>query len=220
MSSARAAKRSWAAYPVRRTRTWTRPSPPPAGPSTTGRGRASPSRIGSPPWRRSSTACWRARTSSTALLNSSVGAEPQASTEGTILRTQDGLLPSFLPEYRFYPWRRGDTWTAVAARYYADAGGLERLQRANEGRTEVTPGEKILVPVIDLDAAPDATRAPAVPARTTNASTYVVVDGDSLWAIAKKVYGEGSRWEQIFEANRDQLASGDDLRVGQVLRVP
>lgn len=156
------------------------------------------------------------------LLNSSVGQEPTASTAGTILLTQDGLFESYLPEFRFYAWRQGDTWSSVAARYYADAGGVERLQRANEGRERIAPGDKILIPVIDLDAQADRTTRPAaVPTRTTSsASTYVVVEGDSLWKIAEKVYGSGMRWREIFEANTDQLASQDDLRLGQVLRVP
>jgi nucleoid-associated protein YgaU len=161
------------------------------------------------------------------LLHSSIGEEPVASIEGTILVTLEGLLPSYLPEYRFYHWRRGDTWESIASRYYGDAGQVERLHRANEGRSDVASGMKILVPAIDLDAAVDTqSRTPAIPSTSSgqlavgSSGSYTVVDGDSLWKISKKVYGQGARWQELFEANRDKLASQDDLQTGQVLRIP
>jgi nucleoid-associated protein YgaU len=54
---------------------------------------------------------------------------------------------------------------------------------------------------------------------------YIVQQGDSLSAIAKKVYGEreGNKLTNInalFEANRKTLASVDELQVGQKLIVP
>lgn len=38
------------------------------------------------------------------------------------------------------------------------------------------------------------------PAKST-ARTYTVKKGDSLWAIARKVYGKGSLWQKIYNAN-------------------
>lgn len=49
---------------------------------------------------------------------------------------------------------------------------------------------------------------------------YTVVAGDTLSRIARKVYGDGARWQAIFEANRDVLPRPDALRPGQVLRIP
>lgn len=51
-------------------------------------------------------------------------------------------------------------------------------------------------------------------------NTYKVVSGDTLSAISRKVYGTTSRWREIFEANRDILRSPNDLRVGQLLKIP
>ncbi len=50
--------------------------------------------------------------------------------------------------------------------------------------------------------------------------TYVVRPGDSLSKIANKVYGDGSKWHRIQDANRDSLGDGVNLRVGQVLIIP
>src|SRR6188474_688528 len=48
--------------------------------------------------------------------------------------------------------------------------------------------------------------APAVPAPVATSGsgkTYVVVKGDSLSKIAKREYGDASKWRRIYEANKD-----------------
>jgi len=51
-------------------------------------------------------------------------------------------------------------------------------------------------------------------------SSYVVQPGDSLYAISKKIYGDASKIDLIYSANRDTLKSKNSLRVGQTLRLP
>lgn len=48
---------------------------------------------------------------------------------------------------------------------------------------------------------------------------YVVKSGDSLSKIAKEVYGDASRWPEIFEANKDQIKDPNLIRVGQELYI-
>lgn len=55
---------------------------------------------------------------------------------------------------------------------------------------------------------------------TAAEGTYVVVDGDSLWKIAVKVYGNGKKWTVLFDANKGMLKSQDLIYAGQVLVVP
>lgn len=50
--------------------------------------------------------------------------------------------------------------------------------------------------------------------------TYTVQSGDSLSSISRTMYGTPSRWIDIYQANRDRLASENALRVGQELRIP
>jgi nucleoid-associated protein YgaU len=48
--------------------------------------------------------------------------------------------------------------------------------------------------------------------------TYKVNRGDSLWIIARKVYGQGSSWTLLAKAN--DLRDPNKLRIGQELSLP
>lgn len=51
--------------------------------------------------------------------------------------------------------------------------------------------------------------------------TYVLVQpGNSLWRIARRVYGSGFSYSQIFEANKDRIGDPDMIFPGQVFEVP
>lgn len=51
--------------------------------------------------------------------------------------------------------------------------------------------------------------------------TYTVKPGDSLWAIAERFYHDGSKWRQIYDANKKVIGSNPSLiRPGQKLTIP
>jgi LysM repeat protein len=63
----------------------------------------------------------------------------------------------------------------------------------------------------------------AVPEPTSTAAgseTITVKPGEYLYSIAKRVYGDASKWRLIYDANRDQLSNPDAVRVGMKLVVP
>lgn len=63
----------------------------------------------------------------------------------------------------------------------------------------------------------EATTSPA----PASAQTYTVVSGDYLWNIAKKFYGNGSKYTVIYNANKDVIGGNPNLiRPGQVLTIP
>lgn len=49
---------------------------------------------------------------------------------------------------------------------------------------------------------------------------YTIVSGDSLWKIASKFYGNGSKWNTLFEENKEVIKDPDLIYPGQVIRVP
>jgi len=51
-------------------------------------------------------------------------------------------------------------------------------------------------------------------------TSVVVQPGNSLWRIARRVYGEGVRYSVIFEANKERIRNADLIYPGQIFKVP
>lgn len=51
-------------------------------------------------------------------------------------------------------------------------------------------------------------------------ATYTMVAGDSLWAVAQKVMGNGARWTELQKLNNIPDARLKSLAVGTVLKLP
>jgi LysM repeat protein len=47
-----------------------------------------------------------------------------------------------------------------------------------------------------------------------------VVRGNSLWRIARRIYGQGVQFTEIYEANKDQIKDPDMIYPGQVFTLP
>ncbi len=89
---------------------------------------------------------------------------------------------------------------------------------SNSGLAEILPSQ-------DLHQTETEEILPT-PARTPNSDsqriprTYQVQQGDTLSGISMKLFGNYSRYLDIYQANRDQLSSPEKLRLGQELRIP
>ena len=53
-----------------------------------------------------------------------------------------------------------------------------------------------------------------------NAEIYEIVSGDTLGAIAKRYYGNASKYMKIFEANKDIISDPNKIYPGQKIRIP
>ena len=49
---------------------------------------------------------------------------------------------------------------------------------------------------------------------------YTVKSGDTLGKLAKDIYGDAKLYPKIFDLNKDQLKNPDQIKVGQVLKLP
>lgn len=49
---------------------------------------------------------------------------------------------------------------------------------------------------------------------------YEIQSGDTLWAIASKFLGNGAKYTEIFEANREVIKDPDLIYPGQKIRIP
>jgi nucleoid-associated protein YgaU len=50
--------------------------------------------------------------------------------------------------------------------------------------------------------------------------TYTVKSGDTLSRIAKETLGDANAYMDIFNANKDQLTDPNQIKPGQVLKIP
>lgn len=82
------------------------------------------------------------------------------------------------------------------------------------GRTQPMPAAQLRL----TQQQPQPT--PAAPANGRSSKEYTVEAGDNLAYIAEVTLGSRDRWREVFEANRDRLATPDALKVGMKLRVP
>jgi 5'-nucleotidase len=78
------------------------------------------------------------------------------------------------------------------------------------------------------NAKPVAKKAVSTDAPASSYS-YTVKDGDTLWDIAVKVYGDGTQWTKVWDMNKDMLTKADArnatapghwIHTGQVVQVP
>jgi chromosome segregation ATPase len=89
-------------------------------------------------------------------------------------------------------------------------GNLPAGSRAQPGRPAAVTA------AITPPAAPVASALPPAPAPRM----HRIVSGDTLTRISSRYYGTPSRWQEIYNANRDKLSSADALPVDVELKIP
>ncbi|WP_184197921.1 LysM peptidoglycan-binding domain-containing protein [Polymorphobacter multimanifer] len=120
------------------------------------------------------------------------------------------------------------TVTGLAANR-AEASKIVMAIGNNEGIIKVDNKMRVPLSSITPKAAASATTPSPTPAPTAAQDAdadeeavvfYPVAKGDTLSAIAKRLYGNANLYPKIFEANRPMLSHPDKIYPGQVLRVP
>jgi nucleoid-associated protein YgaU len=81
--------------------------------------------------------------------------------------------------------------------------------------------QKEVVADIKVRPGAPASQPGAAPAGQAPAQqTYTVQSGDTLSGIAKRFLGSANAYMDIFNVNRDQLTDPDQIKPGQVLKIP
>ena len=83
----------------------------------------------------------------------------------------------------------------------------DALKGVPEWRTEV---------IADIKVSPK----PGVSAPVSSMKTYTVQKGDTLSKIARDYLWNANEYMRIFDANKDQLSDPDEIKPGQVLKIP
>ena len=96
---------------------------------------------------------------------------------------------------------------------------LSELKKKNSDDASiarVNQAEKILTD-ITVDSGSQMEKDKAVKKQPT---TIMVKKGESLFKIALRIYGNGNKYLQLYEANKENITDPNILHVGQVLMVP
>jgi len=71
---------------------------------------------------------------------------------------------------------------------------------------------------------PEAASASSVSTRSapgvSSVRYYTVQEGDTLYGIARRIYGEGRHWKAVYDANRDLIDDARELTLGWKLELP
>lgn len=89
----------------------------------------------------------------------------------------------------------------------------------DEGASEETAVEQQAV-VEEPAPGPVPTMIGTTDGERTTSGLVIIRRGDNLWTIARRVYGEGLRYTQIYEANASQIRDPDLIYPGQVFDLP
>ncbi|PWE17101.1 peptidoglycan-binding protein LysM [Marinicauda salina] len=118
-------------------------------------------------------------------------------------------------------------------RVLADGEVVGETRADEDGRWSVQAGDSFAPGVYDLqvdqlDEEGRVTAVIAVPFERASAEaladrapgSVVVQPGNSLWRIARRLYGRGIQYTVIYEANQDQIRDPDLIYPGQVFETP
>ncbi|MBR2716379.1 MAG: LysM peptidoglycan-binding domain-containing protein, partial [Oscillospiraceae bacterium] len=147
----------------------------------------------------------------------------------------DGVV-SFNQDATLYYQGAATDFTLKAGEFYSVEGFGEHYLRLDDGNMlllleKAAPGNFASLPgtqpfsAFPGKAGPAAPAAPAAepepaPAAEPVGQVYIVMPGDTLWGIARRFYGTGFRWGDIYYANTDVIRNPRMIYVGQTLLIP
>jgi nucleoid-associated protein YgaU len=127
-------------------------------------------------------------------------------------------------------FKRGEPNAADKLKQHIEANnpGVSGLEVALDGETAVISGtasdqaayEKAVLMAGNVEGVGKVEAGALAGAGGDSAEFVLVEKGDSLWAIAERVYGSGARYTEIFAANREVIEDPDLIFPGQKLRIP
>lgn len=123
----------------------------------------------------------------------------------TVETTKDDVATS---GYETYTVKKGDCLWGIAAKYLGNGNRYKEIMTLNSlTSTTIHTGLVLMIPGTNKEAESAA----------SSVRTYTVVRGDSLWKIATKLLGKGSRYKEIMQLSG---ISSTTIHAGQVLTVP
>lgn len=112
-----------------------------------------------------------------------------------------------------YTVQIGETLWSISEKFYNTGYNWVNIAKEN-GLTNadaIFSGNELIIPKVgDINGDGIKTTEPV------KADQYVIAQGDTLWSIAVKLYGDGYKWVSLAQANN--LSNPNVIHVGNVLR--
>jgi len=114
-----------------------------------------------------------------------------------------------------------DYYTIEGFTYSEEGGDVGTIQYSIELKRYTELGARTVTVSLDEQRAtvPKQNDSPRVD-NTETPQTYTVKSGDNLYKIAKTLYGDGSLWTKIYDANRDKISNPNLIYPGQIFTIP
>lgn len=145
-----------------------------------------------------------------------------------------------------YIVQSGDTLADIAKKFYGPDDGnkfknIQKIYQANQNVLEspdrVIEGQKLVIPPLSSVAANKSKKSSkgflarafgfgnrvetlSRNSQSKNYRLYKIKKGDTLWKIAAKQLGDGTRFQEIINLNKKQFPNPDDLKVGVTIKLP
>ncbi|GAI79846.1 unnamed protein product [marine sediment metagenome] len=122
---------------------------------------------------------------------------------------------------KIYKVEPGDYLSKVSEKIYGGGQYWPEIAKENSLNNPdlLLIGQELRLPDLELEMARlTALEVQNKPQAAIDGDEYTVSEGDHLWNIAVRAYGDGYKWTEIAQANN--LAYPDYLAVGQELKLP
>jgi nucleoid-associated protein YgaU len=140
---------------------------------------------------------------------------PEITEEIKIIEEEGKLFPEGMPKQ--YSVQEGDDLWKIAEKFYSSGYNWVDIASENQlgnpdliltGQKLTLPKAEIKKPVVEIEEIPGP----------ISGGSYQVQEGDNLWEIAVRAYGDGYQWPEIAKANK--LANPNIIHSGNDLIIP
>ena len=122
---------------------------------------------------------------------------------------------------KIYKVEPGDYLSLISEKIYGSGQYWSEIAKENNFNNPdlLLIGQELRLPDLELKMAqPTAAEVQNKSQAAIDGDRYMVAEGDHLWNIAVRAYGDGYKWTEIAQANN--LAYPDYLAVDQELKLP
>jgi nucleoid-associated protein YgaU len=116
------------------------------------------------------------------------------------LKVSEEKVINTLDEYKV---AAGETLWSISEKVYKDGYKWVEIAKANklENPDLVEEGTKLVMPKIATESNIKVLAASTENVEKTESDSYIVKEGDNLWNICVKEYGDGYKWSEVAKAN-------------------